>query len=162
MGKILESSKGETLARALLLGPINSDAQESTLSSLAEGGLNVLPIIAMDFSQANLTFSEEQCLHSTKPYKKCDYRDVLRSICSSFANVTALPIYGYSAKTSAQSAEVSQVFPLSRDLRNPFIFNAPISVTEQYTNCLKELELGLPINLSEFFKLVKRLIISCS
>jgi hypothetical protein len=89
------------------MGPINSDAQESILTSLAEGGLNVLPIVALDFSQANLTFSDEQCLHSTKPYKKCDYRDVLRSVCASFANVTALPVYGYSAKTSSWSAEVS-------------------------------------------------------
>jgi Copine len=111
----------------------------------------------MDFSLANLTFSEDQCLHSTKPYKRCDYRDVLRSLCESYSNIMNIPIYGYSAKASSNSVGISQIFPLSRDLRNPFIFNNPMNVTEQYTDCLKELELGTPINLCSVFAMIKRL-----
>jgi len=57
----------------------------------------------MDFSLANLTFSEDQCLHSTKPYKKCDYRDVLRSLCAGYSNAMNIPIFGYSAKVSSSS-----------------------------------------------------------
>lgn len=83
---------------------------------------------------------------------------MLRSLCDKYSNVTNIPIYGYSAKVSSQSVGISQVFPLSRDLRNPFIYNNPTTVTEQYTECLKELELGTPINLCETFKMIKRIV----
>jgi hypothetical protein len=82
------------------MGPINCEAQEPITGHMAQGSIIVQPIIAMDFSLANLTFSEDQCLHSTKPYKKCDYRDILRSLCESYQNVTNVPIFGYSARTS--------------------------------------------------------------
>lgn len=41
---------------------------------------------------------------------------------------------------------------------NPFIYNTPTNVTEQYTECLKQLELGTPINLCETFKNIKRIV----
>lgn len=111
----------------------------------------------MDFSLANLTFSEDQCLHSTKAYKKCDYRDVLREICKSYQSSLNIPIFGYSAKIQSQASGPSQIFPISRDLKNPFIYNNPMNLTEVYTECVKSLELATPINLLQIFKMIKEI-----
>ena len=40
-----------------------------------------MPIIAIDFSLANLTVDKDSCLHSTKFNKKNDYRDIIKTIC---------------------------------------------------------------------------------
>ena len=69
-----------------------------------------------------------------------------------------IPIFGYSAKVSPLSSGPAHFFPISRDLLNPFIFNSPSNVTEQYTECLKQLELGTPINLCETFRTIKRMV----
>jgi hypothetical protein len=67
-----------------------------------------------------------------------------------------VPIFGYSAMTSNLTQTASHLFPISRDLMNPFIFNNPTNVTEQYTECLKELELGTPINLCKVFEMIRK------
>ena len=43
-----------------------------------------MPIIAIDFSLANLTFGNDLSLHSTKPEKQNDYREILDQICDSY------------------------------------------------------------------------------
>ena len=73
-----------------------------------------------------------------------------------------IPVFGYSAKVSSSSQGPSQFFPLTRDLLNPFIYNIPATVTEQYTECLKQLELSTPINLCETFKIIKRIVAASS
>ncbi len=157
MGKLIETNKDDIIGKCMLMGPIHSEGQESIVKYIAQGSIAVVPIIAMDFSLANLTFSEDQCLHSTKPYKKCDYRDVLRSLFESFKSNNDIPIFGYSAKTAPYSANVSHFFPLTRNLNQPLIYNTPMNVTEQYTECLKNLELGTPINLGEVFNKLKKI-----
>ena len=85
MGKLIETPKGDDIiGKCMMMGPIHSEGKESMVKYIAQGSIAVMPIVAMDFSLANLTFSEDQCLHSTKPYKKCDYRDVLRSLFESY------------------------------------------------------------------------------
>jgi hypothetical protein len=59
MGKLIETVNDDIIGRALLMGPIHCESQESLASNLADGCFQVQPIIAMDFSLANLTFSEE-------------------------------------------------------------------------------------------------------
>ena len=46
---------------------------------------------------------------------------------------------------------------MSRDLKNPFIYNNPMNVTEVYTECVKSLELATPINLNQIFKMIKEI-----
>lgn len=65
MGKLIETPLDDIIGRALVMGPINCDGQEPITANMAQGNLIVQPIIAMDFSLANLTFSEDHCLHST-------------------------------------------------------------------------------------------------
>jgi hypothetical protein len=52
---------------------------------------------------ANLTFNENNCLHSTKSEKHNDYRDLINMICYSYSNVLHLTGFGYGAKTIPKS-----------------------------------------------------------
>ena len=50
----------------------------SFLDLHVKNGLNLVPVIAVDFSLANLTFDEScYCLHSLKPGQPNDYIDCL-------------------------------------------------------------------------------------
>ena len=51
----------------------------------------------------------------------------------------------------------SDMFPLSRDLNNPFISNSEKVINDSYTKCLQGLELSIPVNLSAILKFVKDL-----
>jgi len=76
-------------------------------------------------------------------------------ISDSYANVTNLAIFGYGAKTSHLCKKSTPMFPLSRSIRNPFTPNDKDAIDEVYFNCLKSLEMSVPINLNTlvtFFK----------
>ena len=64
-------------------------------------------------------------------------------------------MFGYSAKTSKISPNQADLFPLSKDLRNPFISNNHQVIDDAYTDCLKYLELATPIKLYPLFSMVK-------
>ena len=50
----------------------------SFLDLHVKNGLNLVPVVAVDFSLANLTFEEScYCLHSLKPGQPNDYIDCL-------------------------------------------------------------------------------------
>jgi|LauGreDrversion4_2_1035121.scaffolds.fasta_scaffold389610_1 hypothetical protein len=59
MGKLIETNKDDIIGKCMLMGPIHSEGQESIVKYIAQGSIAVVPIIAMDFSLANLTFSED-------------------------------------------------------------------------------------------------------
>ena len=47
------------------------------------------------------------------------------------------------------------MFPITRNIRNPFTPNHPEMIDEMYTNCMKSLEMSIPINVNpmvQFFK----------
>jgi hypothetical protein len=44
-------------------------------------------------------------------------------IASSYSNVTNLPLFGFGAKTSKFSPQAAAIFPVTRNIRNPFISN---------------------------------------
>ena len=112
-------------------------------------------MIAIDFSMGNITFDAAMNLHSTNPKKPNDYRDLIKMIADTYGNILNLPIFGYGAKTSRFSSKASEMFPLSRSIRNPFTPNDPDSLMQTYTDCLKDLELSVPVLVSPlllFFK----------
>lgn len=78
-------------------------------------------------------------------------------LADSYKNILNIPVLGYSAKTIPASTTSAPIFPVSQDLRNPFITNDPDVIDECYTKCLKDLELSTPINLLPFFQLIKKL-----
>eukprot|EP00347_Sterkiella_histriomuscorum_P011703 403371431 len=151
------SQEMQAIAKGMLLGPMISESYSSLIDTLNQGQLQVVPIIAVDFSLANLTFLDDQCLHSTKSDKPNDYKDILKMICESYSNILNIPIFGYSAKTTKNADKAASFFPITQDLRNPFVTNDPELIDESYTKCLKSLELATPINLLPVFSLVKKL-----
>lgn len=67
------------------------------------------------------------------------------------------PVFGYGAKTFNKAQNSSDFFPLSLDLRNPFIANHYKVLDEQYTNCLKKLQISVPVKLSPIVSFTKEL-----
>lgn len=63
--------------------------------------LNIVPIIAVDYSLANLTFDERgYCLHSLKPGQPNDYIDVLKLVYESFQKFSEFSLaFGFGART---------------------------------------------------------------
>ena len=56
----------------------------SFLQYWCNSNLSVIPIVAVDYSMANLTFNDSKCIHTLKRDKPNDYRDVLQAISKAF------------------------------------------------------------------------------
>ena len=78
-------------------------------------------------------------------------------ISKQYSNNLTFPIYGFGAKTNKNATTQSDIFPLTKDLRNPFISNDPKAIDDAYFSCLKDLELSSPIKLSPLFETIKTL-----
>ena len=83
-GKKIIANDMYDLGKALFTGPIQSESYISLLEFFDISHIQVVPMIAIDFSLANLTFNDDQCLHSTKIEKQNDYRDIVKAISESF------------------------------------------------------------------------------
>lgn len=94
------SSKMEQIAYAIIFGPLKAQSFSNLSHFITQGKIQVVPLIAIDFSLANLTFETDTCLHSTRTDKPNDYRDIIKMICESYQNNYNIPVFGYSAKTS--------------------------------------------------------------
>lgn len=119
--------------------------------------MRVVPIIAIDFSMGNLTFEEDLSLHNADPRVPNDYRDILKMLALNYQNVTNLAIFGYGAKTLSTQKKSTAMFPLTRNIRNPFTPNDPDIIDGIYSNCLKSLEMSVPINLTPIVQFFKQL-----
>lgn len=57
----------------------------SFLDLVISSNLQLIPIVAIDYSLCNLTFDiENKCLHTLKAGVQNDYIDALKSVCHSF------------------------------------------------------------------------------
>jgi hypothetical protein len=68
-----------------------------------------------------------------------------------------MPMFGFGAKTFANSSEVSHIFPLSQNITNPLIPNKEDSLDEHYSSCLKRLKLDLPVKVAPTLQFLKNL-----
>lgn len=73
----------------------------------------------------------------------------------SHSNITNLSVFGYGAKTSSCSKRATPMFPLTRNIRNPFVANQPEFLKETYHDCLDSLEMALPVHLDPLFGFIK-------
>lgn len=46
--------------------------------------LEIVPIIAVDFSMSNLTFDDRKCIHSNNEDNPNEYRDLLTSVSKAY------------------------------------------------------------------------------
>lgn len=104
---------------------------------------------------ANLTFDEDLSTHKTDRSLENDYSDILQMIGESHSNITNLSVFGFGAKTSAHSKKSTPMFPLTRNIRNPFVPNQPDLLKETYHDCLDTLEMSLPVHLDPLFGFIK-------
>jgi len=93
---------------------------------LFKNQLNIVPIIGMDFSMANLKMEDASVLHSLKPGVPNDYVDGLKGVNEAFAPYSNFFLsYGYGARTHTRGKKDSQdpcdLFATSGDFLNPYI-----------------------------------------
>lgn len=61
--------------------------------------MRILPILAVDFSMANLNIGLQGNIHQPNLKKRNDYLDIIKMITKSYHNIVQLPIFGFGAKT---------------------------------------------------------------
>ena len=94
--------------------------------------VHVSPIIGIDFSMANLTFSGNgKSVHTTQTQKSNQYRELINMMSQNlYSNELYLPIFGYGAKTYQGSSETATLFPVSLSMTAPLIPNQMAIINE--------------------------------
>lgn len=109
--------------------------------------VEIVPLIGIDFSMANLTFDEVKCLHSINQDKPSVYRNMLQSISKAFKLISPTSLfYGFGANAVLKTTEVSDCFVGTGDLLNPIVMTD--NLEHEYNECLKRVELNLPVKFS--------------
>ena len=122
-----------------------------------KNGLNIVPVIAIDYSLANLTFDDNNiCLHSLKPGGPNDYIEVLKSVGRAFQMFSKVNIgYAIGSRTQPKEGPSSDLESMTGDILNPFIGSEnPDNIIECYAQTLRTVKLALPINYKPIIKLV--------
>lgn len=88
--------------------------------------LNIVPIIGVDFSMANLTMNDASfCLHTLKPGAPNDYIEALKGLHEAFGSISSFKLaYGYGARTIEKldgSQGSCDLFSMSGDFQDPFV-----------------------------------------
>jgi hypothetical protein len=109
--------------------------------------LEIVPIVAVDFSLANLTFDDRKCIHTVNEDNINEYRDMLTAISKAYRQISPISLfYGFGANAVAKKTEVSDLFVGTGDLLNPFVMTDHLD--QAYYSCLKRVELNLPVHIS--------------
>lgn len=108
--------------------------------------MKLVPVIAVDYSLANLTFDENcYCLHSLKQGQPNDYLDALRLVYRSYEKFTDFMLaYGFGARTVGGDGPACNQFSMTGDYTEPFV-DSEEALIESYKNTLKSVKLALPV-----------------
>lgn len=84
---------------------------------IIKNDLNIVPVIAVDYSLANLTFDENQyCIHTLKPGAPNDYVDALKRISGCYKNFSKFMLaYGFGARTVEGEGPACNLFSMTGD-----------------------------------------------
>jgi Copine len=121
-----------------------------------KNGLNLVPIIAVDYSLANLTFDEAQyCIHTLKPGAPNDYISALRRFSKTFRHFSKFMLgFGLGARTvGSGEGPACNLFSMTGDFMDPFV-GSEEELFNSYCGTLKTVKLGLPVCFKDVFKLV--------
>ena len=109
--------------------------------------LEIVPIVAVDFSMSNLTFDDRKCIHTVNEDNMNEYRDLLVAISKAFRQTSPSSIlYGFGANSVCKKTEVSDLFVGTGDLLNPIVMTDHLD--KAYYDCLKRVELNAPIHIA--------------
>lgn len=159
---LLKAETEELLQKCFLSGPLSFDANQVSLMDMVPNLIHVSPIIGVDFSMANLSFSATgKSVHTTSVNKGNQYRELIHMMAQSvYSSELYLPIFGYGAKTYPGSSETATLFPVSLSLASPLIPNQSQIINDQYNECLKRIKLDIPVRLQPLTLFLKSLAIS--
>jgi hypothetical protein len=120
-----------------------------------KNALNLVPIIAVDYSLANLTFDENcYCIHTLKQGAPNDYVDCLKRICKSYKLFSKFMLsYGFGARTVNGEGPACNLFSMTGDFMDPFV-DGEEELYKSYVGTIKSVKLGLPVFFKEIIKLV--------
>lgn len=117
--------------------------------------LNLVPIIAVDYSLANLTFDEScYCMHSLKPGQPNDYSEALKRVHRAYKGFSEYMLaYGFGARTVKGEGPACNLFSMTGDFMDPFIDNED-QLLNSYSGTLKSVKLALPVQFRDIIKMV--------
>ena len=120
-----------------------------------KNGLNLVPIVAVDYSLANLTFDEScYCIHTLKQGAPNDYVDALKQVNRSFKYFSKFMLsYGFGARTVNGDGPACNLFAMTGDFMDPFV-NGEEELINSYIGTIKTVKLALPVYFKEIVKLV--------
>ena len=111
---------------------------------MADGWLEVVPFVGIDYSLANLTFDERRCIHSVNEDRPNEYRDVLQALSKSYKLISPSALfYGFGANAVTKTTQVSHLFAGTGDLLNPLVMID--NLDRAYYEALKRVELNSPV-----------------
>ena len=146
---ILSDKKGKPRAR-LFVRDFGIKSLSTFMDLYTKHSLNIVPVIAVDFSLANLTFDHmAQCtgtLHSLKETAPNDYIEAIMTTSKIFRHFSrfSMPV-GFGARTfQSKEGNACNLFSLSGDIMKPFMVEAD-ELREGYNKTLKNVQLALPV-----------------
>jgi len=114
---------------------------------IADNLLELVPLIGVDYSMANLTFDDRKCIHTVNEDRPNEYRDLMQAITKSFKLISPSALfYGFGANSVRQVTEVSDLFVGSGDLLNPVVMTD--NLEREYYAALRRVELNLPVKMA--------------
>jgi len=116
--------------------------------------INIIPVIAIDYSLSNLTFDQnKQLIHTLKEGEDNDYITILKKISKVYKNLSPFMMgFGMGGKTLPKQQNASDIFSLSGNMFNPIFENADL--IERYADVFKKIKVSLPINYSPVLDVV--------
>ena len=156
---ILSDKKGKPKAR-MFMRDFGIKSLCSFTDLYMKHSLNIVPVIAVDFSLANLTFDDmAQCtgtLHSLKETTPNDYTDALSTVSRIFRHFSrfSMPV-GFGARTLKQKeGNACNLFSLTGEIVEPFMSTDAKDLRKGYGWALKNAQLALPVLYQQVLKFV--------
>jgi hypothetical protein len=114
-----------------------------------------VPVIAVDFSLANLTFDEScYCLHSLKEGQPNDYLEALGNVYRAYSRFSQFMLaYGIGARTAPGEGPACSLFSMTGEYMDPYIESCD-QLINSYSGTLKSVKLALPVKFSPLIKLI--------
>jgi len=131
--------KKKLKARMYLKG-FNITSHYTFVDLYMKHALNIVPIVALDFSLANLSFdSDQKCIHTLKEGSPNDYIDCMTRVFKAFDAFSRqiMPI-GFGARTLVDESEepACALFSLTGDITQPYAQNQ-LQLRAAYEKTLK-------------------------
>jgi len=110
-------------------------------------GINIIPVIVIDYSLSNLTFQEDnECIHTLKEGADNAYIIALENITKSFKNLSSQMMgFGIGGLTYPKQKSASNIFSLSGDVFDPLFENHEL--VNNYKDVLGKIRISSPANL---------------